>query len=97
VLRITWIESAKPTSTAKIEGAISGDYVGELARFADQVRRPGRRIRLDVSDVTFVDHAGAALLRRLRDEGFAFVNGSSFVSILFDLPPSPALPQGEAE
>lgn len=84
MLRITWTGSELPTSAAKVEGSIAGEYVAELARFADSVRRPGLRVLIDVSDVTFVDNAGAALLRRLQEQGFAFVNGSSFISTLFD-------------
>jgi len=34
---------------------------------------------LDLAHVTFVDQAGAGLLRRLRDAGVVFVDPSEFV------------------
>jgi ABC-type transporter Mla MlaB component len=84
VLRITWTGSELSAGEVKVEGEVAGDHVHELARFAESVHRPGLRILFDMSDVTFVDGAGAALLRRLRVQGFSFVDGSSFVSTLFD-------------
>ena len=97
MLRITWTGVELPTTAAKVEGDIAGDHVQELARFAARAGRPGLRILIDLSDVTFVDNEGALLLRRLRDQGFTFVNGSSFVATLFDVP-GPAWRQpGEGE
>jgi hypothetical protein len=87
----------QPTSGARIEGEIAGEHVEELARFADAARRPAAPILIDMADVTFVDHAGAVLLRRLRDEGFVFVNGSSFISILLGSPVNLTPEAGEAE
>jgi anti-anti-sigma regulatory factor len=97
LLKITWtnIESAAPS--VRVEGEIAGEHVAELERFAETAAQPGTRILFDVSDVTFVDHAGAVLLRRLRDDGFVFLNGSSFVAMVIDAPTDPATRPGEME
>jgi anti-anti-sigma regulatory factor len=97
VLRITWAETDRSTGAAMIEGEIAGDHVRELARFAAAAHRPGLRVFIDMAHVTFVDSAGAALLRRLKDQGFAFVNGSSFVSTLLDSPVNSTPRAGESE
>ncbi|HJR59424.1 MAG TPA: STAS domain-containing protein [Vicinamibacterales bacterium] len=90
MLRITWSGSGTVPGTAKVEGEIAGDHVRELERFAKEARRGRQRVALDLSDVTFVDSAGAVLLRRLRDQGFRFVEGSIFISSLVeDLPEEP--------
>jgi anti-anti-sigma regulatory factor len=72
--------------TAKVEGEIAGDHVHEVSRFAASALGQGLHVVLDLSDVTFVDHAGAAVLRTLRDQGVEFVDGSSFISSLVNGP-----------
>jgi ABC-type transporter Mla MlaB component len=82
VLRITWMDAEAVPGTAKVEGEIAGEHVHELFRFAASALERVPRIMLDLSDVTFVDHSGAVLLRALRDQGVEFVDGSSFISSL---------------
>lgn len=82
MLRITWMDPEAVPGTAKVEGEIAGEHVHELSRFAASALERAPHIMLDLSDVTFVDHSGAVLLRALRDQGVEFVDGSSFISSL---------------
>jgi anti-anti-sigma regulatory factor len=51
-----------------LSGRLVGDWIAELAR-SFELANPGRPITLDLSDVTFVSNAGAALLRELIARG----------------------------
>ena len=86
MLRITSVGPEAEPTAAKVEGEIAGDHVHELARFAASALERAPRFVLNLSDVTFVDHAGASLLRSLRDRGVEFVDGSSFISNVVDGP-----------
>lgn len=87
MLRISWSASGRAAGTAKVEGDIAGEHVSELARVVAQARGRHRRVVLDLVDVTFVDQAGAALLRTLRSQGIDLVGGSTFISGLVSAPP----------
>jgi hypothetical protein len=77
VLRITRVDAMDDSDTLKLEGRIAGPWVDELARLA-QAPRPGRRLVLDVTDVSFADEAGARLLRDLTDH-HAELRGASLL------------------
>jgi len=81
MLRITSLESTEGTATLKLEGRVAGPWVAELKRTADALlqRRP---IGLDLSDVTYVDAQGAALLRDLQARQASVYGCSSFVAEL---------------
>jgi anti-anti-sigma regulatory factor len=86
VLRITTTGSNAISVTAKIEGEIAGAHVHELFRSVASALARAPHVVLDLSDVTFVDHAGAVLLRSLTDQGVQFVHGSSYISRLLGGP-----------
>ena len=88
MLRITCVGVETKVRTVKIEGELSGDHVSELSRVAASALKRGSRVVLDLSQVTFVDHAGGVLLRALRAGGVEFVNSSSYVSSLIDSSPA---------
>jgi anti-anti-sigma regulatory factor len=56
-------------------GQLAGPWVPELRSNWNEVREcsRGRTNVVDLTDVTFIDKSGAALLRQLRDEGAEFV------------------------
>jgi anti-anti-sigma regulatory factor len=79
VLRITSsTENNRPT-TLKLEGRIAGDWVGELTVTVSMIIGTPTDIVLDMAGVTFVDHAGVAVLRDLQGRGIELVNCSDFV------------------
>jgi anti-anti-sigma regulatory factor len=83
VLRITSTQNIE-AGTLKVEGRVAGDWVGELSRAAAAARAVTPHVVLDLSEVTFVDAEGVALLRALRESGFALAECSAFVASLID-------------
>jgi ABC-type transporter Mla MlaB component len=70
VLKIT-VESAEGTTTFRLEGKLTGPWVQELERswHAATVNCGGKCVKVDLSDVTYVDAEGQRLLSRMHREG----------------------------
>jgi ABC-type transporter Mla MlaB component len=66
----------------KLEGKLLGPWTGELLAQLPQDDQSLRRVRLDLLDVSFVDAAGATLLRELVRRGVVVDGISSFVAEL---------------
>lgn len=82
MLRITQTESPGTTQTLKLEGKLLEPWVEEV-RWA--CAAADGRLNLDLSGLTFVDQAGARLLRDLLDQGLTVCGCSGFVSELLHL------------
>jgi ABC-type transporter Mla MlaB component len=85
MLRITCIDGDDATQTLKFEGKLLEPWVAEVLEVC--TLRDGRagRKRLDLSGVTYVDQAGAELLRDLIRQGLAVSACSGFVAELLHL------------
>lgn len=84
MLRIT--SSTKDgTAWLKIEGKLVGPWVDECRAACAQNNRSGRRLSLDLSEITFVDADGVRLLRELVEQGVEIPVRSSFVAELLRL------------
>jgi anti-anti-sigma regulatory factor len=61
----------------KLEGRLSGPWVGELERTWSDVtsKTPVGSVVVDLSDVTFIDSEGKKLLRRMFRQGADLRNG----------------------
>jgi anti-anti-sigma regulatory factor len=68
--------------TLRLEGRLVEPWVGELLGACRETAGAGRRLVLDLSGVTFVDAAGVACLRGLRDQGAALRGCSAFINEL---------------
>ena len=70
MLRIT-TEEKKDFTTFRLEGKLIGDWVSEFEHCWSCAKstEPGRRFRIDLSDVGFVDEKGKTLLERIASEG----------------------------
>ncbi len=70
MLKIT-VESAEGTTTFKLEGKLTGPWVPELERswHAATMDCGGRCVKVDLSDVTYVDAEGQKLLSRMHQKG----------------------------
>jgi ABC-type transporter Mla MlaB component len=70
MLRITF-DRAPESITLKLEGELSGLWVDELRRFWRDLTNQDlvRPVTVDLSDVTFVNSQGRALLERMFREG----------------------------
>ena len=70
MMRITRQHDSE-TITLKIEGCLAGEWVNEMKRCWDEVKTGARRraIRIDLTDVTFIDVAGRELLAQMFASG----------------------------
>jgi anti-anti-sigma regulatory factor len=70
MMRITRQQDGQ-TITLKIEGCLAGEWVNEMKRCWDEVKIGARRraIRIDLTDVTFIDVAGRELLAQIFASG----------------------------
>jgi hypothetical protein len=84
MLKITQTSSHAGGSTVKLEGKLLQPWVDEV-RGLFLPPAPGSLPRLDLSCLTFVDEAGANLLRQLLGQGVAIDSCSAFVAALLQL------------
>lgn len=86
MLRITRVAAAD-TVTLRLEGKLLRPWVAELSREWDiarvQAGTPGRVV-FDLTSLTFLDDAGAELVRDLLRRGATVTGYSRFVSDLLD-------------
>jgi hypothetical protein len=80
MLRVNRIDQ-EAIVTCKLEGKLLGPWVGEAARLLVDVPN-STPLHLDLAGVSFVDAAGADLLRELIRRGAVIVACSSFVAEL---------------
>jgi hypothetical protein len=80
MLRITAADENSPNPLVKLEGKLVGPWVDEARRACGG----GAGLRLDLSALTFVDAAGARLLRELLQGGAAVGPCSGFVAALLE-------------
>jgi anti-anti-sigma regulatory factor len=78
MLRIERVENVAGT-TVRATGRLAGPWVAEFEK-ALSVSGPDTPILIDLTDVSFVDRKGIALLRRLRRRGLVNLRCSAFVA-----------------
>jgi hypothetical protein len=82
MLRITETDASAGRLTLRIEGWIVADSVGELERECQEQLRCGKRVRLDLSRVVYVDAHSAEILRRMTTGEVTIVNQSALIDDL---------------
>jgi hypothetical protein len=82
VLKITEIAQNDSGRTFKLEGKLLGPWVDELRDVCTQPRDRAKQVGLDLAAVTFVNAAGAELLRELIRQGTIITQCSAFVAEL---------------
>jgi hypothetical protein len=65
-----------------IDGQLSGDTIEVIETCCDQAMSKGKPVRLFLRDVSTVDEAGRALLRRLADKGVHLLASGIYTSYL---------------
>jgi hypothetical protein len=80
VLRISLLEALDQAVTIRLEGQVRSPWVDELRRACEQLLAKGNELRLDLSEVSFIDLDGVALCRRLRDRKVGILHCSPFVA-----------------
>jgi hypothetical protein len=71
--------------TVKLEGKLREPWVAEVLNVCMACDGPSGRTSLDLSGLTFVDQAGAELLKDLMRRGITVSACSSFVAALLHL------------
>ena len=82
MLRLSRTGGAHPTQTIKLEGKLFRPWVDEVRKACVSGTDPACPTSLDLSALTFVDAAGAELLRELIGQGIEIVACSSYVAEL---------------
>lgn len=82
MLKITRIVVSESSQTLKLEGKLLEPWVPEVQKALAEPNGRSKRIRLDLSAVTFVDSAGLQLLRDVIRRGVAIAACSAFVAEL---------------
>jgi hypothetical protein len=85
MFRITRIDGQGSTRTFKFEGQLREPWVAEVLNVCTTHDGKSSRTWLDLSDLTFVDQAGAKLLKELIHRGMAVSACSGFVAELLHL------------
>ena len=79
MLKITEIAQNDSGRTFKLEGKLLGPWVDELRNACTQALERLEQVSLDLAAVTFVNAAGAELLRELMRQGIIITQCSAFV------------------
>ncbi len=66
MLRISRDDMNNRSVSLRLEGKMTGPWVDETDRICEAIIGSGQRLRIDLSQVTFVDRAGVKLLGRLK-------------------------------
>ena len=80
MLKITEIAQNDSGRTFKLEGKLLGPWVDELRNACTQALERLEQVSLDLAAVTFVNAAGAELLRELMRQGIIITQCSAFVA-----------------
>ena len=81
MLKITEIARTDSSRTFKLEGKLLGPWVDELRNVTHALDR-SEQVGFDLAAVTFVNAAGAELLRELIRQGIIITQCSAFVGEL---------------
>lgn len=87
MLRIT-VDQQRDPVVLKVEGKLAGPWVRELEMCWQNTRRKcaGRRLRVELSDVGFVEDRGRVLLKEMLHSGDELVaSGPMMTSILEEI------------
>jgi len=79
MLKISEAGKSKHSVTLKLEGRVVGPWVGELLQVCETLLTEGLALKLDLTDVTFADADGVALLSNFQTRGMTLKNCSPFV------------------
>jgi len=79
MLKITRAVLSKKESTLRLDGRITGQWVGLLQESAQFVLDEEVTLSVDLKNVSFIDWEGIALLRSLLDQGAYVLNAPLFL------------------
>lgn len=79
MLKISEGKATKQTVLLRLEGRVVGPWVGELRQICEPLVSDGSKLALDLSEVSFADENGVALLSSLKGRGTKLLNATPFV------------------
>ena len=79
MLKISQIGSANHSVTLRLEGRIVGPWVGEAREICEKILDDGRKVKLNLAEVSFVDQDGVKFLADLVSLGVKLAGCSLFV------------------
>jgi ABC-type transporter Mla MlaB component len=79
MLKISQAGKASRAVILKLEGQVVGPWVEELRQVCDTLLTKGRKLKLDLADVSFADTSGVLALARFKSRGVSLTNCSPFV------------------
>ena len=80
MLKISEEKKDKRSMTLRLEGRVTGPWAGELLQVADLLLAGDTNLALDLTEVSFADDGGVAVLTSLNRRGVALVRPSPFVA-----------------
>jgi anti-anti-sigma factor len=80
MLRISETETRNGHLILRLEGRIAGPWIEEVQKICERCLSEGRGIRLRMTEVSFVDRAGIALLLTLMKRGVALDECPPFIA-----------------
>lgn len=86
MLKITKVEIETEETQLRLDGALSGVWVGELESLCATAQRSKRTLTVDCAGLLFLDMSGVALMRRLLAQNVALQNCSPFVEMQLKAP-----------
>jgi len=66
----------------RVEGSLRGPWVDELERLWGRTRQRGRRVRVSLAEVLYVDDAGKALLARMFQNGTELMASGPYMTAI---------------
>jgi ABC-type transporter Mla MlaB component len=79
MLKISQAGKANQSAELKLEGRVVGAWVGELRQVCELVLSEGRKLKLDLTEVSYADADGIAALTSFKARGVTLKNCSPFV------------------
>jgi hypothetical protein len=79
MLRISELTPRNHSVTLRFEGRLVGPWVSEATQVCERLLDQTPLLKLDLADLSYLDRAGAMLLRDLRTRGVDLLNGSPFI------------------
>jgi ABC-type transporter Mla MlaB component len=79
MLKISEGKRTKQTTTLRLEGRVVGPWVGELRQICEPFVSDGSKLALDLTDVSFADENGIALLSNLKSRGVKLLSATPFL------------------
>lgn len=74
-------QTGRTVERIALAGELRGEWVDEVGRTCRAVLNAGRPLELDLSEVSFADARGLALLRELASARVPFVTCSLFIAV----------------